>query len=203
MKRLVLLLGLAVFAVGVWVMVSSGGGDAVPVGLAPGDEVTSETSGIAVGLRFGDKEEAIEVADADLERGIVEAAEATAPGRRFLRVLVTNNETGDPVPGAIVSWYENFVTNTLEPSELEEYRSISSDREKLTSRYGTDLVADDLGLVIIPVEQYVRTTGRHGDLYGELNIRPNSETEADEEYELELERDLTLRVRVVDSKSRR
>ncbi len=105
MKRLVLLLGFAVFAVGVWVMVSSGGGDAVPVGITENTEAAGPEAGLPLRGEEPGGEETVEVADAGFERSKVEAVEATAgENHELVPVLVVNKETGDPVPGAEVSY---------------------------------------------------------------------------------------------------
>lgn len=121
--------------------------------------------------------------------------ETGTSSQQTVRVIVTGKDTGTPIPGAEVTYFDSA---DLGPEDDVEYQRLRSDAEKLTERFGTSVFADEDGALVIPVRRTVRATGRHGELYGAITIQWKPE-DADREYELELSRDLTLRVRVVDS----
>ena len=145
-RRLALPLGVTVAVAGIWVMVCATGAETGPVGVSHGGEETGIT-GDAVAGRSA--EEAVQdvtetgVAETDLERVVVEVGEPVDTARDLVRVLVTRKDTGEPVPGAEVSYYESR-----------------------TKRYGKMVLSDEAGIVLLPWHEYLLVTGRHGELYG-------------------------------------
>lgn len=202
MRRLVLLIGVAALATGIWILVASMGTAPVPVGITEDTPAEVAEPGSAIMAPTEEGEEITEPADAGFERSAIEAAEATAlAGSERFRVLVTKKETGEPLPGAEVTYFgtaKSAAISELAEEEREELQRIVNDQEQLGRRYGEVVFADSEGLVFIPVEEFVSVTGRYGDLYGQLQFS-SALTEDDGQYELELEHDLTLVVRVLDS----
>lgn len=129
MRRTLLLLGAGALLAAIWLLVTSSGSEAPPGGVTEGVRIPEPDGGSV--LRRGEAE----VTDAGFERSEVPRADV-GEDRRLSRILVTNKETGEPVAGAEVSWYENFGVAELDDEEREEYRRLSRDLETLTRRYG-------------------------------------------------------------------
>lgn len=196
MRKLALLLVIAAAGIGVWVMIVSRGTEPAPIGVSPEQETERSQTGTLTG-ELAESEPGIDVTKAEAERVEVRTTEAEAGDLELVRVLVTRSDTDEPVPGAEVRYYENEIAVSFSHAERAEYARLSPDMEKLTARLGTRVLADGNGVVTIPVRQHVRATGRHGELYGQIDIRRSIQDNATE-YRLELERDISFAVQVLD-----
>ena len=122
-----------------------------------------------------------------------------APDATWVDVLVVNR-AGEPVPGAMVYWFDNGAAELLQANKLltGAQRSILY-REpcRLSERYGWSVQADAEGRARVTASDPTNISGKSDGLFGRLTITPTTAMPADG-HRLVLLADDTVRVLVLD-----
>ncbi len=114
------------------------------------DTLQGQPESEAAGPQDRVQREELEVPDA----GSTEAGD-------LYRIRVVHKETGEPIPGARVFYYESDYFVRYPPDPAVNYEVEARER-------GKTVLSDDRGIAFIPVAKKVQVVGRHEGLYGEL-----------------------------------
>lgn len=204
-KALLVVPLLLLCAAGAWLFV--GGGD-LPLPDATDGEPSAASAPAATSSNSALAVEASAAADAGAgaEAGTRDAVASHVPlvpipdDAKWTEVRIVDKETEEPVPDAIVAWFDDETTKRLqeEPRLLGDDRSAWQDAEQLAMRFGWHTTSDARGIARVHQANSTQVIARHGDRYGWLQLGKDLVAPRDG-HKLKIAPDLSLPIRVVQA----
>lgn len=194
----------ALLAVGAFALLGFGGDPALP----PSPVVTAEaTPAEAAATRSGELQ--AEAGDASArpsdgaaaERSEIEVRQSLLPipeDAAWISLRIVDKESGKPVPGATVGWFDQTVAEALNKQPELSLNRFGQwrDTEAIAQAYGWLTTADDRGIARLHQAEGTRVFARDGNRYGAVQLGKGLVAPPGG-YELPIEADFSLRVRAV------
>ncbi len=122
----------------------------------------------------------------------------------WIEIRVVHKATQQPVPDAIVSWYDDTVGKVLQEDKtisLEDRFAVWRDPEEQATRYGWTTTSNAKGIARVHLSESTQVLARHEQEYGRIEIGKKMLPPRDG-YRVEIEPDFAVRVQVLDQAGR-